>query len=197
MLCWMEFYKPVRNAMLIDKKCSIKQKHGWLTPSRTTLPSTLFLPAGFSILRCPQSTRGSSTAVLNRENLKVRQVNTVSSHESFEFLKCTVMLSVTMRLCVVYRPPGSRSKNFNEEFAGYMSRLVTSHGQLLVVGDFNFHINKSSKFLSSCQSFNITQDVSLATHSSGNTLNLVMAQLADILVSSVTSCDYGFPVFVT
>ena len=157
------------------------------------------LPAGYSILQHPRSTRGGGTAVVYRDTLNVRQVDTAATkYESFESLECTVASSVTLRLCVVYRPPQSGVKIFCEEFAEYMSRLVTSQGHLIVVGDFNFHVNKSGdkqacEFLSLCQSLNLKQHVSVTTHRGGNTLDLVMMRSEDSLVSSVTACGHGFP----
>ncbi len=102
--------------------------------------------------------------------LNVRQVDKAATkYESFESLGCTVASSVTLRLCVVYRPPQSGVKIFCEEFAEYMSHLVTPQGELLVVGDFNFHVNKSGdkqacEFLSLCQLLNLKQQVSVTTH---------------------------------
>ncbi len=69
-------------------------------------------------------------------------------------------------------------------------KLVLSADPLLIVADFNIHIDSNEnydaiKFLELLQSFSLTQHVEVATHSSGHTLDLIITRKADNLISSV------------
>ena len=62
-----------------------------------------------------------------------------------------------------------------------MESLVTAPGSLLMVGDFNFHVNDASDrsaqwFLRLLEAFNLKQHVWVPTHRSGNTLDLVITR---------------------
>jgi hypothetical protein len=157
------------------------------------------LPKGYSILHIPRKSRGGGVAIVHRDNLAIKKINCDKKYDSFESLECTLQSSVMARLCVIYRPPGSASsRTFFREFTDYMSNAVTSLGQLLVVGDFNFHINNTSDndaagFLDVCNSLNLKQHVAGPTHRSGNTLDLVLTRIEDNLIKSTQSKDYGYP----
>jgi hypothetical protein len=68
---------------------------------------------------------------------------------------------------------------FLEEFAGCLELLVAIPGRLLVVGDFNIHVDKlgnpfSCKFISLIESFDLVQRVLDPTHIAGQSLDLVL-----------------------
>ena len=72
-----------------------------------------------------------------------------------------------------------------------LSQVVIAPGNPLVVGDINYHVNKttdkeSSGFIDLRASFNTVQHVSSATHRSGNihVLGLVMTRTGNIIVDS-------------
>ena len=72
------------------------------------------------------------------------------SYNSFEFTDCVVSYSTTMlRIVVVYRPPPSRKSHLNvtvflEEFSSFLERIVTTTGPLIIIGDFNFHLDNKN-----------------------------------------------------
>lgn len=82
-----------------------------------------------------------------------------------------------------------------EEFADYISHVVTSPGSPLIVGDFNFHISEASgkEFMALCHSLDLKQHVCGATHRNGNILDLVLTKSDDKLVTATASADHGFP----
>jgi len=195
----------VINDFIIDQKLDLLAlTETWLADTDSTTKSAL-LPEGYSLLLSPRGSRGGGAAVVYRDTLKVRQVNTTQSFESFEFIECTIESTVSVRLCVIYRPPvDTLCGKFCEEFADYMSQVMTSPGQPLIVGDFNYHVNKAgdttnkygrwaADFLSVCSSFSLTQHVTGPTQRYGNTLDLVLSREDDTLVTSATATDHGFP----
>ena len=68
---------------------------------------------------------------------------------------------------------------------------------LLIVGDFNIHVNipndsKATQFLDLLSSLGLDQHVDKPTHISGNTLDLIITRSFDSLVSTSPSIDYLF-----
>ncbi len=78
--------------------------------------------------------------------------------------------------------------------------LIASSCKLLVVGDFNFHVNveddvDANKFMDILDSFDLFQFIKEPTHINGNTLDLVITRASDNLINSAhVSCmlsDHG------
>ena len=100
-----------------------------------------------------------------------------------------------VNLIIMYRPPYSAahpvtSAVFFVEFAEYLESIVLSADPLLIVGDFNIHIDSNEnydaiKLSELLQSFSLTQHVQVPTHSSGHILDLIITRKTDDLVSSV------------
>ena len=69
---------------------------------------------------------------------------------------------------------------------------------LLIVGDFNHHVEDTSdseacRFNNVIDSFRLTQHVADSTHRSGHTLDLMLSKSQDSFVLSTCSVDHGFP----
>ena len=67
----------------------------------------------------------------------------------------------------------SSTAEFFEEFPSLLESLVTVPGPLLIVGDFNFHVNdvndrSAQRFLRLLEAFDLKQHVWAPTHRSGN-----------------------------
>ena len=98
--------------------------------------------------------------------------------------KCMEVLlnagSCFVRQLVVYRPPSSGksgipSSVFFEEFSKHLEELCTTSGQLLILGDFNFHMDQPSEadvktFQTIMETFNL--NVEHPTHRKGHILDL-------------------------
>ena len=71
-----------------------------------------------------------------------------------------------LSLIVLYLPPSSDVPLFFDEFASYLAYIVMASGYLLIVGDFNFHVdsqnNAGRRFTG--HSFNLRQHVNDSTH---------------------------------
>ena len=107
----------------------------------------------------------------------------------------------SLRLLVVYRPPRS-TKNphaFSEfllEFIDMVDGVLLDQPNLLIVGDFNVHVDDPScddaaALLDSLAALGLAQHVSGATHSRGHTLDLIISRSDDNLVDSVKMDDLG------
>ncbi len=71
-------------------------------------------------------------------------------------------------LATVYRPPGHHT-DFIKEFADFLSELVLSADKVLIVGDFNIHVDNEkyllgSAFIDILNSIGVRQHVSDPTH---------------------------------
>ena len=88
-------------------------------------------------------------------------------------------------LITLYRPPPNQKNKFTtsqffEEFSSFLQDKVTGSGDLLMVGDLNFHLDKKTdntthKFTDILGSLGIEQHVNKPTHMSGHTLDVIMS----------------------
>ncbi len=117
----------------------------------------------------------------------------LSTFTSFEYMDMSLVTANTnIHLIVIYRPPPSM-KNcltpdmFFKEFTTFMEGILISQGKLIILGDFNFHIDNAanttaSRFLNLIESFNLKQHVVGSTHQSGHTFDLVITRAGESLV---------------
>lgn len=147
-------------------------------------------PEGFSIVQVSRDSvnRGGGVAVLYRDSIVAtdkHQCVPQSHPTTFEYMSLALTVnSVVVRLVVVYRPPKSSLPCFIQEFAEYLELLSASTGKLLIMGDFNIHVDRPdspavAKFLSTLVSFGLTQHIVDATHIDGHTLDLVITRSSD------------------
>lgn len=79
---------------------------------------------------------------------------------------------------------------FLDEFSTLLEQLVVTDTELLIVGDFNFHMDdlidgNAIRFSHLLETFDLQQDVRAPTHLQGHTLDLVIARSAAVpLVSN-------------
>ena len=93
---------------------------------------------------------------------------------------------------MVYRPPpsckhGLGYEDFAVEWASYIEQFVELQEELLIVGDFNIHVdssnNESKGFLDILNANGLTQHVTSPTHQKGHTLDLVITREQSNLLS--------------
>ena len=91
---------------------------------------------------------------------------------TFENLSASLFFnSVCVRLVAVYWPPGTKPGLFLTEFSAYLEQLVNRTGKLVILGDYNIHLDDSlnpfsQNFLSTINSFGIVQHVCDTTRES-------------------------------
>uniref|UniRef100_A0A8C1PFC4 Reverse transcriptase domain-containing protein n=1 Tax=Cyprinus carpio TaxID=7962 RepID=A0A8C1PFC4_CYPCA len=113
---------------------------------------------------------------------------------SFEVLVLNITLSretnvndkspVMFVLATVYRPPGHHT-DFIKEFADFTSELVLAADKVLIVGDFNIHVDNEkdalgSAFIDILNSIGVRQHVSGPTHCRNHTLDLILSHGIDV-----------------
>ena len=118
------------------------------------------------------------------------------------------MATTRLRVVIVYRPPYSvkdpvSNSTFIKEFSDYLESLVMSSEPLLILGDFNIHMDlpddtdcrNMSHLLVSMGLKHVLQP----THELGHTLDLIITRISDNIIAG---CPYTgellsdhFPVF--
>ena len=105
-----------------------------------------------------------------------------------------------VKILLVYRPPGSSTSLFLEEFSKLLEHITADlrHKRLLIVGDFNIHVENSNdatarQFLDLLDSFDLVQHVGEKTHANGHTLDLVISNAMDHFVNDVKTTDPVIP----
>ena len=174
--------------MILDNSLDlIAVTETWLTDEDYITPGEM-CPLKYDIIHTPrQAGKGGGVALVHNEHLHITQCNTRDNFHSFELVEATLVSnSETFRIIVIYRPPPSQSNNlkisqFKEEFPTLLESLVIQNEQLLIMGDFNIHVEDTNDSLASflqdtLTSFGIKQHVGCATHNKSHTLDLVMTR---------------------
>ncbi len=137
--------------------------------------------------------KGGGVATIYNNILSISQ-KTGFKYNSFEVMVLHIKLSreksiydkspVTFVLATVYRPPGHHT-DFIKEFADFLSELVLAADRVLIVGDFNIHVDNEkdalgSAFIDILNSIGVRQHVSGPTHSRNHTLDLILSHGIDV-----------------
>ncbi len=90
---------------------------------------------------------------------------------------------MTFVLATVYKPPGHPT-DFIKEFGDFLSELVLAADKVLIVGDFNIHVDNEkdalqSAFIEIRNSIGVRQHVS-GTHCRNHTLDLILSHGIDV-----------------
>lgn len=134
-------------------------------------------PQSYSFFNYPRlSGRGGGLAAIFKDSYRCTSVS-LEKFTSFEVLAFKITGEIPVFCAVVYRPPNSQG-GFMMDFSNFVSSLLLDYDKILLVGDFNFHIDVVSNrdaldFMSRMESFNFTQHVVGPTHNRGHTLDLV------------------------
>ncbi|XP_061896832.1 uncharacterized protein LOC133645918 [Entelurus aequoreus] len=123
--------------------------------------------------------RGGGVALIYNENFNLTP-NLNNKYKSFEVLTMRSVTPLPLDLAVIYRPPGPYS-DFISEFSEFVADLVTHADNIIIMGDFNIHMNTPSDpqcvalqtIIDSC---GITQIIHEPTHRNGNTIDLVLVR---------------------
>ena len=126
--------------------------------------------------------RGGGVALLFKSTISCRKIPT-QAFNSFEHMECLLGTSPPLRLVLLYRPPPSRTHyvpftDYMSELDAYLQTLMVTPGRLLIVGDFNIHINANdphaSQFSDLLSSYHLAQQIRDPTHVSGHTLDAII-----------------------
>ncbi len=137
--------------------------------------------------------KGGGVATIYNNILSISQ-KTGFKYNSFEVMVLHITLSreksindkspMMFVLATVYRPPGHHT-DFIKEFADFLSELVLAADKVLIVGDFNIHVDNEkdalgSAFIDILNSIGVRQHISGPTHSRNHTLDLILSHGIDV-----------------
>ena len=157
-------------------------------------------PTGYQFYHVPRkNARGGGVGLLIKKHMRVTK-QTQRNFKYFEYLDIVTTCSTgSTRIVTIYRPPPSKANQLNsalffEDFCILAEQLVVSPGNLLIVGDFNYHVDNISnldtvKFNNILESFGLVQHVNGPTHKKGHTLDLIITRAEDELVNSTEIRD--------
>ncbi len=140
---------------------------------------------------CPKG-KGGGVATIYSNTLSISQ-KTGFKYNSFEVMVLHITLSreksindkspVMFVLATVYRTPGHHT-DFIKEFGDFPSELVLATDKVLIVGDFNIHVDNEidalSAFLDILNSIWVRQHVSGPTHYQNHTLDVILSHGIDV-----------------
>ena len=167
----------------------------WLLPSDVAIIEAA-LPGCFSFLHVPRSTatRGGGVGLIYSRALS--GIKAVAGHteiSSFEVMEVAFSLCLqSFRVVIVYRPghPGT-DRTFMDEFSMFLESMMSGHGNPLICGDFNYWVDDpiskpyTQEFMRLLYINNMENHVSVPTHVSGHTLDLVLAPVGTDLVGGL------------
>ncbi|XP_053543304.1 uncharacterized protein LOC108275562 isoform X1 [Ictalurus punctatus] len=121
--------------------------------------------------------RGGGTGLLLSKTWKFTCLSPSCSYTSFEFHSVTVTDPAKMHFLVIYRPPGQLGK-FIDEFDMLLSTIPNDGTPLLVLGDFNIHLDKphAAYFLALLPTVDLKQFTTPAIPKADKQLNLTLTQ---------------------
>ena len=127
--------------------------------------------------------------------MKIELLKTPQPYKSFELMELLLhSFTPKTNMMIIYRPPPSSNNQltlslFFDEFSQLLERSVSSPGQLLLCGDFNFHAEDPSdhntrKFLDLLHCFNLdVYNDHSSTHKDNHKLDLVIGRSDENLVA--------------
>ena len=130
-----------------------------------------------------------------KSTMKIELLKTPQPYKSFELMGLLLhSFTPKTNMMIIYRPPPSSNNQlttslFFDEFSQLLERSVSSPGQLLLCGDFNFHAedpfdHNTHKLLDLLHCFNldVNNDHS-STHKDNHKLDLVIGRSDENLVA--------------
>ena len=178
--------------------CAITET--WLTGNDSFVMADLMNTLqDYNVYSLPRASSGGGVAVIVRKGLVVKQNyrNNSSMFLSFEMLDLTITSgNKQFRLLTIYRPRATKKNKlstpqFFSEFSKLLEDLITTPHQLILAGDFNFHVDdpantEARNFLDLLDSSGFQQYVNGSTHRNGHTLDLIFTRYGgDNLISNV------------
>ncbi len=129
----------------------------------------------FFLSHTPRLTgRGGGTGLLISINWKFTPLSSLSINSSFESHSVTVTYPLKINFVVVYRPAGPLV-NSVEELDVLLSTFPEDGTPLVLLGDFNIHLDKpwAADFHTLLASFDVKRVLTTATHKSGIQMDLI------------------------
>ena len=138
------------------------------------------------------SRKGGGIALVYSNNLKVRHLED-AKRMSFEYAIWGLEHKGTkMTIMAIYRPPYSTinqatTQSFFEEFTNWMETKSNEYNNIIVLGDFNIHINNDqdadeNRFKDIMETLGLQQPVSFSMHRYGKTLDHIYTEIGSTVM---------------
>ena len=151
--------------------------------------------AGYRITKARrQGKRGGGIGPIHKLNVKANKISS-GNNKTFEQAIWKLQTSnQTLHVCTIYRPPDTSEMLFIDDFMEFMVDVIAEYSNLIVVGDFNIHINKEDNpnaliFMDTMVALGLKQHTKGSMHRSGNCLDLVFTEELSRL--KVINCVVG------
>ena len=153
------------------------------------------IPPGYTFLSFPRdsATAGGGIGILHKKSVKL--CSTPSTLSSVNFEHCVITINNSIQRIAIYRPPPSRVSKFKtseflEEFETFLDATSDTPHQVVLLSDFNLHIDipdksDTRKFVDIITTAGFLQHVRGPTHILGHTLDLVISREDDDLIQEV------------
>ncbi len=149
----------------------------WLKPDEYIILNKYPRPPKITVTKMSRvQKRGMCFIAIYSNTLSISQ-KTGFKYNSYEVMVLHITLSreksinykspVMFVLATVYRPPGHHT-DFIKEFGDFLSELVLAADKVLIVGDFNIHVDNEKDALGSVF-INILNSIGVRQHVSGHT----------------------------
>ena len=125
--------------------------------------------------------KGGGLALVAKQNVKVKREEHKITPD-LEYAKWKVTSSKSfLNIFGIYRPPDSSIPQFLDIFMELLVDIVTSNTNLVVLGDFNIHVNKiddpnAGIILDPVTALSLMQHVEGPNHRSRNCLDLIFTE---------------------
>ncbi|KAJ0055115.1 hypothetical protein NL108_009851 [Boleophthalmus pectinirostris] len=136
--------------------------------------------------------KGGGTAIILSAKHNFKNIH-FNQYPSFEHHSLALTNPSILLICI-YRPP-KHSSSFTADFSDLLSIAHSNYNRIIIVGDFNLHIDVKSDslatdFLNLLNCMNFKQNVLQPTHNRGRILDLVISYGLSVDIASVV--DVGF-----
>ncbi|KAM4626557.1 LOW QUALITY PROTEIN: uncharacterized protein O3C94_019599 [Discoglossus pictus] len=150
----------------------------WLSPLDTASPAALS-HGGFHLSHTPRpgNKQGGGVGVLLSSRCTFHLIPPVPSLQFSSFEAHTIRLfsPISLRVAVIYRPPGTSSQ-FLDHFSAWLPHFLSSNIPTLILGDFNIAIDTptssaAAKLLALTSSLGLSQLTDSSTHHAADFLH--------------------------
>jgi hypothetical protein len=153
-------------------------------------------PAGYKLQHQSRTNRrGGGLALIHLSTVKATRLEDITCPSFEGFTSSLSCLQKSVLLIALYRPPRCSVADFLADFEELLERLTTSSHNLLIVGDFNIHMESTTdrhalKLNEILQSYAMVQHVEQPTHSGGHLLDAVISRTTCMDIA-FKGCDYS------
>lgn len=188
-------YDSVINLIKTKKVDIFCMNETWLTTTETDSLLTEITPPTHNLHSKPRvGKKGGGVAIFVDKKLESKCLR-IPSFESFEAILVSVNFpKFTVNFVSFYRPPSTNFQFFVDEFCSLLELLASRPSPFIICGDFNIQIDVESantkNFLELLNSWELNQHVDFFTHDRDHTLDFLLTQSSNNLVSTTQKSDW-------